>query len=511
MMVQCSANRAVMYVRMSTERQDYSTDHQRAKIREYASARDIAIIREYVDDGKSGLDIKRRAGLQALMRDVQAPRPDFNLIIVYDISRWGRFQDVDEAAYHEHTCRRAGIKVEYCSEIFVNESGPFAALLKNMKRVMAAEYSRELSEKVYVAQSRFIQMGFKQGGSAGFGLRRLALKADGTPRAILEPGEQKVSATDRVILVWGPDEEVAVVRRVYELYLDQGFSQARIARVLNSEHISNEHNRPWTQNMVNCLLTNVKYCGALAYARYTAKLSGPRIRNPPDKWIMNPAAVDPIISAERFEAAQVEHARRMRRYTASELIALVQACYERHGKVNAQIIAKDPVMPDPQVLVRAFGSLVRAYDAAGLPQSDKKYVFVDTKRKLLPMRQSLFLQVEALAQAAGATTERVLQPFTLVLNGTVRVRVEAAPIRRPTGASPDWRVIQKRGVDFIIAGRIDGETRAFLDYFLVPVGDMPSDVIYLRESKLERYKSWRFTSLNEMFGMAVVDHQETPC
>lgn len=510
-MARGSANRAVMYVRMSTERQDYSTDHQRAKIREYAAACGLPIIREYVDDGKSGLDIKRRAGLQSLMNDVQSAQPDFSHIIVYDISRWGRFQDIDEAAYHEHTCRRAGIKVVYCAEIFVNDSGPFAALLKSMKRVMAAEYSRELSEKVFVAQSRFIQMGFKQGGSAGFGLRRLALKADGTPRTILEPGEQKISVTDRVVLVWGPDEEVAAVRRVYELYLEQGFSQARIARVLNSEHIPNEHNRPWTQNMVNCLLTNVKYCGALAYARYTCKLSGPRIRNPPEKWVMNPAAVDPIISAERFEAVQAEHARRMRRYTVSELITLVQACYQRHGKVNAQIIAKDPAMPDPQVLVRTFGSLIRAYDAAALPRSDKKYVFVDTKRKLLPMRQRLFLQVEALAQAAGAGTERALAPFTLVLNGTVRIRVDAAPMRRPTGASPDWRVIKKRGIDFIITGRLNSDSWAFLDYFLVPVGDMASDVIYLRESKLERYSSWRFNSLDEMFGMDVVDQQETLC
>jgi hypothetical protein len=127
------------------------------------------------------------------------------------------------------------------------------------------------------------------------------------------------------------------------------------------------------------------------------------------------------------------------------------------------------------------------------------------------MRQRLFLQVEALAQAAGASTERTLAPFTLVLNGTVRVRVEAAPIRRPAGASPDWRVIKKRGIDFIITGRVDSEKWEFFDYFLVPVGDMASDVIYLRESRLERYSSWRFTSLNEMFGMAVVHQQETSC
>jgi len=174
-MDQRSANRAVMYVRMSTESQDYSTDHQRAKIREYAHARGMKIIREYVDDGKSGLDIKRRAGLLSLMQDVQSNDPGFSHIIVYDISRWGRFQDIDEAAYHEHTCRRAGIEVVYCGERFGEDRGPYTSLLKSMKRVMAAEYSRELSEKVFIAQTRFIKKGFKQGGHAGYGLRRFGL------------------------------------------------------------------------------------------------------------------------------------------------------------------------------------------------------------------------------------------------------------------------------------------------------------------------------------------------
>ncbi|MFC3461441.1 recombinase family protein [Massilia haematophila] len=46
---------------MSTESQNYSTDHQRAKIHEYALANEIEIVKEYVDEGKSGLDIRRRA------------------------------------------------------------------------------------------------------------------------------------------------------------------------------------------------------------------------------------------------------------------------------------------------------------------------------------------------------------------------------------------------------------------------------------------------------------------
>ena len=192
---------AAIYVRMSTESQNYSTDHQRAKIYEYALSKRIQVVREYVDEGKSGLDIRRRTGLRNLIDDVQSGKADFKLIIVYDVSRWGRFQDVDEAAYHEHTCWRAGIKVVYSGEQFSDDGTPLGALMKSIKRMMAAEYSRELSAKTFNAQCRFTEIGFKQGGHAGYGLRRLALTTEGTPRRVLEYGEAKGAVTDRVILI----------------------------------------------------------------------------------------------------------------------------------------------------------------------------------------------------------------------------------------------------------------------------------------------------------------------
>ena len=90
--------RAAQYVRMSTEHQQYSTLNQADKIREYADKRGIEIVRTYADDGKSGLSIGGRASLQRLIADVESGNTDFNLILVYDVSRWGRFQDADESA-----------------------------------------------------------------------------------------------------------------------------------------------------------------------------------------------------------------------------------------------------------------------------------------------------------------------------------------------------------------------------------------------------------------------------
>jgi len=492
--------RAAIYVRMSTENQNYSTDHQRAKIHEYALNNGIEIVREYVDEGRSGLDIRRRAGLSKLIQDVQSGDVDFQLIIVYDVSRWGRFQDVDEAAYHEHTCRRAGIKVVYSGEQFADDGTPLGALLKSIKRTMAAEYSRELSAKIFIAQCRFTQIGFKQGGHAGYGLRRLAITKEGSPRRILEYGEAKGAVTDRVVLVPGPEQEAATIRRVYALYLDERLSEPAIARLLNAERVASEFGRPWTHSMINSLLTNLKYCGTLAFNRKSCKLSSRRKQNPREDWVVNEGAVEPLIALSLFERAQEERSRRLRRYPPDELLDLLRQCNETHGRVNAKIIASDPLMPDPQLFVRSFGSLIAAYDAAGLAPCPS-HAFVATKKVIASKLRDLYTEVRKLALSAGASVDERESPFSLTINQTVRVKVEVATRRRPRKGLVNWKVKPCSGFDFVITARLHGDTHELIDYFLIPAAELASGPLYLKESNFERFAALRHTSLASMFGL----------
>src|SRR5713226_8126710 len=93
---------------MSTDLQKYSTENQLDTIRRYAERRGYTIVRVFEDSGRSGLRIDNRDGLQSHMLEVQSGNANFQAILVYDVSRWGRFQDADEGAYHEHVCSRAG-------------------------------------------------------------------------------------------------------------------------------------------------------------------------------------------------------------------------------------------------------------------------------------------------------------------------------------------------------------------------------------------------------------------
>jgi predicted site-specific integrase-resolvase len=152
------ANCAAVYVRMSTEHQQYSTSNQMDIIREYAKRRGFTIVKVYSDEGKSGLNIQGRDSLAQMIRDVQEGKAQYSFILVYDVSRWGRFQDADESAYYEYICRRAGVSVHYCAEQFENDGSPMSSVMKTMKRTMAGEYSRELSTKVFQGACRLIQL-----------------------------------------------------------------------------------------------------------------------------------------------------------------------------------------------------------------------------------------------------------------------------------------------------------------------------------------------------------------
>jgi DNA invertase Pin-like site-specific DNA recombinase len=121
---QLAAKRAALYVRMSTEHQQYSTSNQRDVILAYANVRGLEIVKDYSDDGKSGLNIEGRDSLAQMIRDVEEGKADYSTILVYDVSRWGRFQDADESAHYEFVCRRAGVSVHYCAEQFENDGTP---------------------------------------------------------------------------------------------------------------------------------------------------------------------------------------------------------------------------------------------------------------------------------------------------------------------------------------------------------------------------------------------------
>src|ERR1700735_4364810 len=99
--------RAAQYLRMSSDNQRYSTENQKNALAEYAELHGFSIVATYIDAGKSGLSLKGREALRQLLSDALSPQKLFDVILVLDVSRWGRFQNPDQAAHYEFLCRQA--------------------------------------------------------------------------------------------------------------------------------------------------------------------------------------------------------------------------------------------------------------------------------------------------------------------------------------------------------------------------------------------------------------------
>ena len=380
------------YVRMSTEHQRYSFENQSTVIQQYAELRGFSIVRTYSDFAKSGITLKHRVGLKQLLQDVMSGNSGYKAILVYDVSRWGRFQDIDEAAHYEFLCKSAGVPVHYCAEAFAN-TGDFAnMIMKVLKRTMAAEYSRELGVKVLAGQKRLARLGFKQGGVAGYGLRRMLVSPDRTAKQELSLGQRKSIATDRVILVPGPSSEVEVVREIYQMLIEQRLSIHAITRDLNRRAIKYQENSRWNYEAVHAVLTHPKYAGVHVFARTSRRLSGPCVRS--TDWVVTPKAFAPIVDQRTFEKAQHILQARTVNKSDEDILESLRTLLAGTGRLSLQIIRDSPDVPSPSVLRSRFGSLRRAYELVGYGQQPK-FDFIDLRRRIQSLREHLITAIAA--------------------------------------------------------------------------------------------------------------------
>jgi DNA invertase Pin-like site-specific DNA recombinase len=495
--------RAAEYVRMSTEHQKYSTENQADAIRLYAARRGIEIVRTYIDEGKSGLRLDGREALKQLIADVQSRRVDFTTILVYDISRWGRFQDADEAAHYEYLCTSAGISVQYCAEQFENDGSPFSAIVKGVKRAMAAEYSRELSIKVFTGQCRLIELGFRQGGPAGYGLRRGLIDHAGTAKGELTRGEHKSIQTDRVVLVPGPPEEVDTVRWMYQSFVKSGMPEREIASRLNERGLTTDLGRPWTRGTVHQVLINEKYIGNNVWNRGSFKLKKKRVRNSTDMWIRAEEAFEPIVDRSLFDSTQAIIRERSRKLSDEEMLGALQRLLQDRGYLSGLIIDEMGHLPSSSAYQSRFGSLVRAYQLVGFTP-DRDYRYIEVNRALRRMHPRIVTSTIAGIEHVGSWVEQNPTTDLLTINGEFTASIVVVRCLTTPAGSLRWRIRFDAGLwpDITIAVRMDRLNRDPLDYYLLPRIDMTEPRLRLAEDNGVSLDAYRFETLESFFGLA---------
>jgi DNA invertase Pin-like site-specific DNA recombinase len=499
---------------MSTEHQQYSTANQSIAILQYAHEHGMEVVCTYADHGKSGLGLSTRSGLKRLLADAVAPDPGFQAVLVYDVSRWGRFQNPDQGASYEYMLEMAHIRIHYCAEQFENDGTLASSILKTLKRGMAGEYSRELSEKVWAGNRRIAELGFHIGGYAGYGLRRQLVGQDGKLKQILNRRDIKTLQSEHVLLVPGPKKEIRVVHRIYKMYIDHGLCEREIAKQLNDEGVAWIGAKPWTRMCIRHILTNPKYIGVSVYNRTSFKLHKTFVHNPRTEWVWRTGAFEPIVTELRFEQARIMAAARVRTIPTQHLLDSLRALLKREGRLSERLIESIKGMPSATTYTNRFGSLRNAYKLVGWkPTMQQKFIDLNTtvadhRSKLIA---KILIDFSSLEISVDHDKNKCLftDSFGILISFVV---ARCSPVKN----HDYWNVYfpPKLPAHFYVAARLKPGNGEIWDYFIFARSFLANHRVTLGAVNSNKLKAHRFDDLtalaaalrNTKIGDSMVDH-----
>ena len=492
--------RVAQYLRMSTDHQQYSLHNQSEYIKDYAEKNNMEIAYTYDDAGKSGVSIVGRHSLQQLLSDVEQKKIDIQAVLFYDVSRFGRFQNSDEAAYYSFLFERNGVDLIYCSEPIPTKDFPLeSSVILNIKRSSAAYHSRNLSEKVFIGQVNLIKLGYHQGGMAGYGLRRLLVDENGIAKEILNFRKRKSIQTDRVILIPGPKNEIKIVNRIYDLFIDSNVPEFIIAERLNEQSIPAENGTSWTRAKIHQILTNEKYIGNNIYNKTSSKLKSKLVKNPKHEWIRCDKAYKPIISKKKYNKAQEIIQLRSIHLTNEDLLEKLKEKLESNGKLSGFIIDEDDTGPSSSVYRTRFGGLLRAYTLIGYkPEHD--YSYLQINEALRSFYSEIIEDFKGEILKSNCHIDEYKYYPMLYINDEFLISVLVTKCIHMKSGKLRWKVRfdNSQKADITIVIRMNSQNISPLDFYIIPKIENEYSKMCMMETNNIRLDLYRFDNLDKL-------------
>jgi DNA invertase Pin-like site-specific DNA recombinase len=289
-------NRAVGYVRRSTDRQEQSIPDQKKALETYAAEHDLSLVKFYTDDAISGTSTMGRSAFQQMVQDAQKSTKRFDRIIVYDVKRFGRV-DNDEAGYYRHILKTHGVEVLYVTENFNGDTTD--DLVRPVKQWQARQESKDLSKVTIRGLLSKVEGGWWMGGTPPYGydlryenaegkfLFIVRFMPDGSKQLLDEKGNLirtlargeslNISKRDQAKLTLSDPERVKVAKEIFQMYAEQGKGYRSLANTLNQEDTptprgpkwSHIYNGFWTDSTIRSILVNPIYAGDMVWNRRT--------------------------------------------------------------------------------------------------------------------------------------------------------------------------------------------------------------------------------------------------
>jgi DNA invertase Pin-like site-specific DNA recombinase len=499
---------AAQYVRMSTDDQEFSIQNQESAIALYAKQHGFEIVQTYEDAGKSGVVLGQRPGLLQLLNDVISHRAHYRAILVYDISRWGRFQDIDESAHYEFLCKRAGVHIHYCAEQFENNGGMAGGIMKALKRTMAGEFSRELGVKVYDGKRRLTLLGFRGGGQIPYGFRRLAISKEGKRRRLLKCGETKAVKTDRVILVPGSTREIRCVRKIFEMTIRERQTPSEIADRLNRQGFTNSRGRAWSYDNVYNILRNPEYAGCATWGRTTCRLHTPVRSLPRSSWIVQPGAYAPLVAPETFQRVQeIIYGRKTypSKQSNEQMLDGLRCLLDQKKRLNGTIISDAPDLLKLGTYRQRFGSLINAYKRVGYRPPRTTCGAVVRTIRANRLREALFTRILSLFPNMRAIRIEGQKRKAIEVDEQLRISVHLCRPKWTEARELRWLVrVRPKERDYILLlCTLDRAYSKITDFYVrLPIENSVRLIKQFGKDDQWLAKATRLEELSELYGVA---------
>jgi DNA invertase Pin-like site-specific DNA recombinase len=281
--------RCIALLRCSSKGQvDTSIDAQRVLIEQYAREHEMVLVDTVSLDGVSGSEPGTRSEHSELVQR-KKERDDFDALLVHDVSRLTR---VGPRHGMSLLNMLGEVGVEVISVTSDLPDSPISDIVRSLEFYAANTQARSIAQ----AATRGAVMSLSNQHRAHclrppYGIDRLYCAEDGTPKFIirnepdgtqlkLSPDGQTVlerfgrnaqsgtpahyikQKTERIELVPGAPERVAVVREIFERHFASGWGYRRIAKDLNDRGIPSATGKLWSNSAVRGILLNPAYCGA---------------------------------------------------------------------------------------------------------------------------------------------------------------------------------------------------------------------------------------------------------
>lgn len=478
--------RAVAYYRHSAQdRQENSVAIQQEQVRQWARENGVEIVQEFADRGKSGLTAEGRDGFNDMMENWVKVRGDFEFVLCLDVSRWGRFQDIDLSATYSAECKRHGKQVIYTTLGKPKPNDQLYQVYVQFERFRAAQYSKELSDKVFRGCVKIAQQGYWAGGKPPYALQRLLLDEARKPVQALAPGQRKSIQNQRVTLAPGTALHVATVQRIFHEFTQTLRTMQAIAESLNRDGVPSPAGGSWDRSKVRRILLNELYVGTLVYNRTTQKLKTPTRHNPRDEWVRTASAFEPIVERPVYDEAQRILTQAALRYTPEFMLEQLQRVLEAHQFIRPSLLRADAAAPTSSTYAKRFSSLDAAY------QQVFRFALQQVKQEVEAQLRSLVQEVES------------YEDF-LVLNRRFTVLIQpSVPV--PHGYSQYWyfRPDMRGVVDITLGVPVSGpQGPEILGYLALPRLLVEDHGIRLFESSESRLQLYGHRGLDMIFQLA---------